>query len=315
MLKRLLLSSILIAAGFFYTGCDETNNPVTANKGKVFITSTPSAAQIFVNGVNQSKVTPDTLSLDAGTYQITLKKSPFKDTTFSVTVTANQTITRAITMSEGGFVLVSTPSGAAIALDGSNTGFSTPARITLAGTATFQITLTKEGYMDTTFTVNPATVGDTLKITLTSALVTYGPVKIYESAAPSASQPSGLIFKTGEASSISSGNRLLVDVWYSTTGFVIASADQWSGLSRVTYMKVGESTNLTDGVASSAKDNSWVKSVADTQNNYIFAYDNDGNYTKFKIVGRGGGTSLADPAWVEIQLIYNKKVNDKGFGN
>ena len=50
----------------------------------------------------------------------------------------------------------------------------------------------------------------------------------------------------------------------------------------------------------------------DRETNYVFLYDNDGNYSKAKISGFGGGTP-GNPDWVELNWLYNKTANDNRF--
>lgn len=100
-MKKLLYSMIILSLGFFITSCDETTtgpDPV-GTTGSVVITSTPAGAMIYRDSISTGKITPDTVkSLNAGTVNFTLKLTDYKDTTFAVTVTANQTVAKAITM-------------------------------------------------------------------------------------------------------------------------------------------------------------------------------------------------------------------------
>ena len=50
----------------------------------------------------------------------------------------------------------------------------------------------------------------------------------------------------------------------------------------------------------------------DRETNYVFLYDHDGHYSKIKIVNYGGGNP-GDPAWVEVQWLYNKTLGDVRF--
>lgn len=103
-MKKTLYIILLAFTTLFITACDEltTNNPdPVATKGSMYITSSPSGAQIWVDAVNSNKVTPDSvLNLDAKTYNVTLKLANHYDTTFTVTVTAGQKATKFVTMTE-----------------------------------------------------------------------------------------------------------------------------------------------------------------------------------------------------------------------
>ena len=64
MNRKFIFLPILLLFGLFLASCTSTdNNPVTpAPTGSVYVTSTPSAAAIWVDGVNSNKVTPDTIT-------------------------------------------------------------------------------------------------------------------------------------------------------------------------------------------------------------------------------------------------------------
>lgn len=312
MTKKLLLSLFLMSTILFLTGCDNKDNPLNPDEGKLVITSTPTLADVYVGGTNSGKKTGDTLTLPTGTYNITLKKTLYKDTTFTVTIVANQTLSRAVTLSEASFTVSSTPAGAKIYLNGVNTGSITPSGIRLAvGTNT--ITLTLAGYSDTTFTVPADSANKSVSITMTALnYVEYSSVKIYESFSTS-NVPSGLILSVGRASNIGSGvSKDSVDIYYRTAGYLISSAKDFN-LPRETYFKLGTGANLADGEDSPVKDASWALSVGDRETNYFFMYTADQNYAKMKITGYGGGTSVSDPAYVELRWYYNKTKNDRRF--
>lgn len=244
MRKYLVLMIGLLVSVMFYSCSDNSTTPETPAKGSLYITSTPSGAQIWSNGTNTNKVTPDSLTnLDAGTYSITLKSQGLNDTTFTATVSAGQKTTY-------------------------NVRFSVSTQ---------------------TFTQ-----------------------KIYETIGTSAQQPSGLQLSTGQAYGISSSDKSKVDLYYSSNGFVVASADLATGLSRQTYFKIGSSTNFSDTVSAPVQQSSWAKSFKDTETNYVFVYDNDQHYSKLQITNRGGGTP-GNPAWVEVKWIYNKQAGDRRF--
>ena len=73
-MKKLILLLIIPFAGMLITSCDSTEDPITpAAKGNLFLTSNPAGAQIWIDGVNTSQVTPDTVKdLDAAVYTVIL---------------------------------------------------------------------------------------------------------------------------------------------------------------------------------------------------------------------------------------------------
>jgi hypothetical protein len=246
-MKKLLLIPIVILLGLFIASCeDSTTGPDAVTTGTLVVQSTPTGAQIWVDGTNTGKVTPDSIkNLSAGAHSLTLKLDGYKDT-----VQTNVTITAGFTTSK--------------------------------------------------------------LITLTSASLTFGPVKLWETTGTTAAQPSGLDLSTGLAYGISSVDKDKVDIFYSSTGFVVRSANGSSGMTRVTSFLVGSGTNLNDGVDSPAATTLWLTQIGDREANYVFLYDNDLHYSKLKITSFGGGTP-GNPAWVEVTYIYNGQANSKVF--
>jgi hypothetical protein len=248
-MKKLLLIPLVMLLGLFIVSCeDSTTNPPSVTTGTLFVQSTPVGAQIWVDGTNTGKITPDSIkNLSAGNHALTLKFDGYKDTVqASVSITAGQTTSK--------------------------------------------------------------------NITLTRAASTFGPVRIYETTGTTALQPSGLDLSTGMAYGISSADKDKVDIFYYSSGstFEIRSANTASGLTRVTSFKVGASTNLNDGVDSDPATGSWLTKMGDRETNYVFLYDNDLHYSKLKITSFGGGTP-GFPAWVEVQYIYNDQANSRVF--
>lgn len=249
-MKKLLLL-IIPAAILFLSACDSNNNPTTpANtKGNLFVTSNPAGAQIWIDGVNTSQVTPDTvMDIEEGLHNVTLKLTDYTDSTFSISISADQT----------------------------------------------------------------AIVGP---VVLTSNIFTtlYGPVRIYETAGTSASEPSGLDLSSGNAWGVTSDSSGVVDIYYSSNGYLVQSADLYPNLVRVTKFFVGTSGNLFDNVDSPDRNSgTWANNIGDREANYVFLYDHDGHYSKLKIVNWGGGVP-GEPAWVEVQWYYNDTVLDNRF--
>ena len=49
--------------------------------------------------------------------------------------------------------------------------------------------------------------------------------------------------------------------------------------------------------------------------NYYFIYTDDNHYVKLKIIAAGGGSGPGDPAYLDIEYIYNNTINDMGTLN
>lgn len=247
-MKKLLLIPITLFIGLFIISCeDSTTGPGEVTTGILSVQSIPVGAQIWVDGTNTGKITPDSIkNLSAGNHALTLKFDGYKDTIqASVSITAGQTTSR--------------------------------------------------------------------NITLSRAASTFGSIKIWETQGTDPiTQPSGLDLSSGTAYGISSADNGKVDIYYSSSGFVVRSANAATGLTRVTSFFVGSGTNLNDGVASPLATGSWASQMGDREDNYVFLFDNDQHYSKLKITDWRGGNP-GDPAWVEVQFIYNEQANSKVF--
>lgn len=228
--------------------------------------------------------------------------------------TSNDPITPA---PEGNVFVSSNPAGAQIWIDGTNTLKTTADTVKNVDEGVHSITLKLEDYRDTTFSIS-VTGGQTSivsNVTLVTNIFTelFGPVKIYETTGTSATQPSGLDLSTGLAYGVSSAQNGLVDIYYSSSGFLVQSADLYPNLIRETDFFVSSATGLFDGEDSPLRNTgTWTNNIGDRENNYVFLYDHDGNYSKLKIVNWGGGV-IGEPAWVEVQWIYNKTLLDNRF--
>jgi hypothetical protein len=227
---------------------------------------------------------------------------------------------------KGSILMISNPAGAQVYFNNSLHG-TTPDTIKNVTPGTYSVTLKLTGYKDTTITgiVVVENIIATKTVTLTSDvdLDKFGfttPVKIYETEGTTAQPPSGLDLSTGMAYGVSGADKGLVDIYYSTSGtggngWLVQSADlnTTNGLIRVTKFQVGSSSNIYDVIPSPLKTTgTWTNNMDDRETNYVFLYDHDGHYSKIKIVNYGGGNP-GDPAWVEVQWLYNKTLGDVRF--
>ncbi|MCF8261537.1 MAG: PEGA domain-containing protein [Melioribacteraceae bacterium] len=222
---------------------------------------------------------------------------------------------------EGQLALFSTPSGATIYLDGSSTGLTTPDTITTSvGTHSISFQLTN--YETKSYDAISISAFDTdadrglLSADLVPEYLTYGPIKIWETGnGTTVDQPSGVDLSDGATVALSSTGKQATDIYYTGSNFTIRSADlnTANGLTKVTLFKAGASAVLTDGVDSPVQESTWDNSMPDDIGNYYFLYDNDGNYSKFKVTGSGGSAVTGDPAWVEVQWIYVKATDEVKF--
>jgi hypothetical protein len=253
-MRKLIFLVLIPFVALVITSCSEDNPVTPAAEGNLYVTSIPSGAEIWIDGVNSSQTTPDTVfDVDEGLRNITLKRDEYKDTSFSISIIAEETSV------VGPIVLVSD--------------------------------------IQQSF---------------------YGPIRIWESFNTPASLPSGIDLSSGNAYGISSDSSGAVDIYYfsnqSGTSYLIQSADL-AGLIRETDFLVSTGTNILDGDDSPLRNagGTWTNSIDESEDNYVFLHDHDAHYSKFIIANRGGGTGQGDPAWVDVQWIYNKVAQDNRF--
>lgn len=93
-MKYLIFLLLIPFTILFFTSCDSSNDPVSPGDttGSIYISTNPNGANIWLDGVNTSKTTPDSLiNVEEGVRNITLKLEDYEDTTFVVSVSSNQT--------------------------------------------------------------------------------------------------------------------------------------------------------------------------------------------------------------------------------
>lgn len=157
LLKLLILISML---GF--SGCDKqvSRSPVEseAPKGFMYINSVPNGFTIFQNGRNTGRLTPDSISyIDAGSYEITLKKKYFKDTSVVVNLSEDEKLTIDIDILSnpsmyGGLYIQSTPNAAQIFINDSSTAKLTPSELTDLLPGEYNIKLSLANHRNEEFT-------------------------------------------------------------------------------------------------------------------------------------------------------------------
>ncbi|MGB5528370.1 MAG: PEGA domain-containing protein, partial [Ignavibacteriaceae bacterium] len=159
-------------------------------------------------------------------------------------------------VTKGNIYITSNPAGAEIWIDGVTTSQTTPDTVKDVTEGVRNITLKLTDYKDTTFVLS-VTAGQTSvvgPIVLTSNIITifYGgqPIRIYETVGTDSTQPSGLDLSSGMAYGVSSSQKGIVDIYYSSNGFLVQSANLYPGLIRETDFHVGTSSDIYDGIDS-----------------------------------------------------------------
>ena len=122
------------------------------NTGSILVTSEPSGAAIFMDGLFENKSTPDTLkNISAGSHIISVIKEGFKSDTDSITVIVEKDSLKQISfvleeiVHIGSIYLESNPAGAEIFVDGQSTAKFTPDTIRLEP-GNYTISARKNGF-------------------------------------------------------------------------------------------------------------------------------------------------------------------------
>jgi uncharacterized caspase-like protein len=142
--------------------------PVT---GSVSVSSSPTGARIYLDGTDTGYTTPRTIgSVTAGAHTVRCSMTGYTDQSQSVTVSGGRTSTVKMYLVRqapvtGSVSVSSSPTGARIYLDGTDTGYSTPKTLNsiTAGTHTVRCSMT--GYTDQSQTVT-VNAGQTSEIVL-----------------------------------------------------------------------------------------------------------------------------------------------------
>lgn len=126
--------------------------------GQLTINSTPEGAAISLDGQSDpSWVTPVSLSgIAPGQHTIGLSKSGFSTETRSIGVTSGGKSLVSVELGQlsASLSVASTPAGAAIFVDGRDTGHVTPAQISIAKPGNHSVLIKKQGYLDETTSIN-----------------------------------------------------------------------------------------------------------------------------------------------------------------
>jgi hypothetical protein len=121
----------------------------TARLGVISVTSTPSAAKIWVDGEDSGLITPSDLTLTEGDHVIEVRLDGFvlDGSPETVTIDPDNLIDLSQTLLRSGFLNVtSTPDGAEILIDEISTGQATPALLEIAA-GTHVVSLVRAGWI------------------------------------------------------------------------------------------------------------------------------------------------------------------------
>ena len=144
----------------------------TSTSGTIDINSVPAGASVWLDGKITGYKTPVTLTgISAGSHTVRCSMTGYTDSSQDVTVTAGQTSSLTVTLQgqgplAGTISVSSTPTGARIYLDGTDTGYNTPRTFSRVTVGSHTVRCSMAGYTD-------ASQGVTVTAGRTSAVRVY----------------------------------------------------------------------------------------------------------------------------------------------
>lgn len=127
----------------------------TVTEGILHLSSTPPAADVYINNVLQPQKTPIIVELLPGSYSYRLELTGYEIHRGNFNITSGQTTTIDVELVAlqltGSLQLISNPTGAQIFLDGDYTGHSTNITLSDIPVGIHTVTLRLEGYQEKTF--------------------------------------------------------------------------------------------------------------------------------------------------------------------
>lgn len=151
-------ATALICILFLLITCDKeiSRSPVEseAPRGFIYINSNPAGFTIYQNDRNTGRLTPDSISfIEAGIYEITLKKKYFKDTTVTVNLGEDEKFNLYVDIASnlsmyGGLYLQSSPAGASVAINDSALNEATPLSLDDLLPGEYRIRFSKTNFRD-----------------------------------------------------------------------------------------------------------------------------------------------------------------------
>jgi PEGA domain len=93
-MKKIFFLLLILSVVLLINSCSDDPVSPDVPEGNLLITSIPAGAQIWIDGVNTTQTTNDTVfDIEEGIHDITLKRNEYVDNTFSVNIIADETST------------------------------------------------------------------------------------------------------------------------------------------------------------------------------------------------------------------------------
>ncbi len=91
-MKKIIYPLLILFIVLIINSCSDDPMSPSLPEGNLLITSIPFGAQIWIDGVNTTQTTNDTVfDIEEGVHNVTLKRNEYNDTTFSVSIVEDET--------------------------------------------------------------------------------------------------------------------------------------------------------------------------------------------------------------------------------
>ncbi|MDI6780701.1 MAG: carboxypeptidase regulatory-like domain-containing protein [bacterium] len=147
--------------------------------GSLSVNTMPDGARVYIDGMNTNKLTPAVLSAPPGTHTITLTRDWYEVWKGTISISQEQAVSMNAILC-GSISIFSIPDGAAVYIDGTLTGKTTPCMLTNVPYGTHTISLSKDGYQTWSRAITLSTNTTTA---VNASMLIYGSVSINSSPA------------------------------------------------------------------------------------------------------------------------------------
>ncbi len=224
-IKELLLISI---TGIICISCNQKISVTPPDSpppnGYIYISTNPEGFQVYLDGKQRRRVTPDSLTwLAGGNHLVTLKKNLFRDTSFTVKIVEGVKEKKFIDFANNNSMLGSIscdskPEGAEILLNDSSTGSVTPAIIKNILPGNYNVRFHKMNYQD-----------DSVNVTVSSGNVGSANVFLIDTTLWRSYTTQNSQIKTDDLTCVGVGKNDVVWVGTNDLGVLSFNGSSWGG--------------------------------------------------------------------------------------
>ncbi len=224
-IKELFLISI---TGIIFISCNQkisiTPPDSPPPNGYIYISTNPEGFQIYLDGKQRRRVTPDSLTwLTGGNHLITLKKNLYSDYNFTVKIVEGVKENKFVDFADdtsmfGSINCVSNPEGAEILLNDSFTGSFTPAIVRNILPGNYFVKFHKKNYQD-----------DSVNVTVSSGNISSASVSLIDTTIWRSYTTKNSQIKTDDLTCVGVGKNDVIWVGTNDMGVLSFNGSTWGG--------------------------------------------------------------------------------------